>query len=104
MAEINVDNDATGVIYEAAQAIKNDFEHDEIELRDVFHTYDMYEDGELPQYRVHVHLDLTGDFMTYTFPVADLAREHGLYLFDACLPGYDDDYDIKLRFGYEPEE
>ena len=98
---MNVDNETVNEIYEIAQEIK-DVETDFYRVIESSHHYERYEDLEFPQYRVHVKIE-PKEFKeyqsSYCYPIANIGREHGLFLFDTVTDW--EGKTILLRFGYE---
>ncbi len=113
------DNDKVEEIYEAAQAIEENFENQYLDLLEVFHEWDRIpeeeHDSDVPQYRVIAVVDGVPNDSVFTGPLCDLGRENGLYVYDhtvrhgAATQGphqYDVEYDssleIEVRFALRP--
>lgn len=97
---MKLDNNKVQSVYEAAQAIENsDVDSKYVEITNVTHEADPQEPNILPQYRVVVDIIDTGKHYetTYCYPVAELGREEGLYLFDTVTLW--EQGTVRLRFG-----
>jgi hypothetical protein len=104
---MTIDNDKIQEVADAAQKFKDEFNHEFLEVKEVFYDYMPDDEGDLPQYQTHVVVqdkkrdsdDMYG--RTYTYPVRDFGVERGLYLFDTVTDW--NDRTVTLRFGIANE-
>jgi len=102
-----IDNNKIQEVADKAMAFEQEFEHQFLEVVDVYYDYMHDDEGDLPQYQTHVVVqdkkrdsdDMYG--ATYTYPVHDFGVEQGLYLFDTVTNW--EDRTVTLRFGIANE-
>jgi len=96
-----IDKDKRNKVYEIVQEFKDDCEPMFIEVIDAYCDIKHYEDGEFPQYEIHVVIEDDFDYEdnTYCYPVAEFGRDRGLFLFDTVTNWQENK--ITLRFGME---
>jgi len=96
-----IDEEKRKRVYEIVQEFKDNCEPMFFEVIDAYCDIKHYEDGEFPQYEIHViikdEFDCEDD--TYCYPVAEFGRDRGLFLFDTVTNWQENK--ITLRFGME---